>query len=640
MYSGVTSSQISQRQIVLVGIPNAGKTTLFNTLTGLKYKVANYPGVTVSHHEGQLKASFRLPLNVVDTPGIASLYSGFYEQKKAVQFLFQQDPAKTLILAVVDATQLGRHLYLVEQLLEVGFRVVVAISMADLLQKKGFQAETQILQKILGVPCVALDCRSEMGCSGLFQVLETYAWSAPIPPLQKLCPLNPVKIRERHERLAKIEQQVLRPLNRGTTVNGSSWDRIMMHPVLGLLIFLSIMTGIFTAVFWCAQPLMDGIDLIFGKLIETAKHIFPQSWITDLLADGIIGGMNAVVIFLPQIIILFLALGILEDSGYLARGAMLIDRPLSAIGLNGRAFVPLLSGFACAIPAIMATRTIPNRLERILTITIIPLMSCSARLPVYSLLMAFLTPRHKPWIGGLGMALLYVLSIAVGSGVATLIAHFKGLKKRTSAFMLELPQYRWPQTKVIYSRAYYGGKEYLQKAGPTIIMLSLGLWVFTHLPVPSRDSTEQEYVAVSYSYAAKTGRLLEPLMEPMGLDWRAGVAIMMGFAAREVFVSAMALMYRTDENSGLEQESMQRGLIRNMRQVTFDETDQPIFTTASCLGLVVFFLVALQCFPTLVTVKNEIGAWKIPLFQLFAYSGGAYILSIILVQTLRYCGIQ
>ncbi len=351
-------------------------------------------------------------------------------------------------------------------------------------------------------------------------------------------------------------------------------------------------------------------------------------------------------VFLPQIVILFFGMGYLEDSGYLARGAALVDRPLSKIGLNGKSFVPLLSGYACAIPAMLSARSIPNRRERNLTLFIIPLMSCSARLPVYSLLLAFLIPRNKPWLGGMALTGLYVLGIVLGAIVSTSISFCLNWRKQkgnrttqvSSGFMLELPALRMPVLRVIIMSTWHKSIQYLKKAGLTIVFISASLWILTHTPsVPQDlDGVSREYVALSQSYAASIGHLIEPITKPMGMDWRGGVALICGFAAREVFVSALALSYRIHG----EKDGLAGTLLATLPELRFESTGQRIFTVATSLGLLVFFLIAMQCFPTVAVARQEMGGWKLPMIQLLAFTGVAYILAVITVQGLRALGIE
>jgi ferrous iron transport protein B len=428
---------------------------------------------------------------------------------------------------------------------------------------------------------------------------------------------------------------------------GAGADRILLHPVYGLAIFLAVMCGMFTAIFWFAAPLMDGVDALFGALIATVKARLPESWVADLLADGVIGGTGAVLVFLPQIAILFLLMGWLEDSGYLARGAALVDKPLSKIGLNGRSFVPLLSGYACAIPAMMAARTIPHRRERMLTLLIIPLMSCSARLPVYALLLAFLIPRDMPWLGGLALTGLYLLGFVAGAVVSTVAGRFLkargGENTEPSGFMLELPALRAPVPRVVLVTAWHKTAQYIRKAGPTILAIALGLWILTHTPVQPEppDGSDREYVAVSNSYAARIGKFIEPITEPMGLDWRGGVAMISGFAAREVFVGSLALVYRVQEGGDPGDASGMTGkLLAQLSELRFDGTGRRIFTISTCAGILVFFLIALQCFPTVAVARNEMGSWKPALIQLAVFTGGAYVLTVATVQGLRFFGVE
>jgi len=389
-----------------------------------------------------------------------------------------------------------------------------------------------------------------------------------------------------------------------------------------------------------ATPLMNGIDFLFGHLVAGTKQLLPDSWLSDLLADGLLGGIGAVSVFLPQIAILFLCMGYLEDSGYLARGAALVDRPLSKIGLNGKSFVPLLSGYACAIPGMMAARTISNRFERRLTIFIIPLMSCSARLPVYALLLAFLIPKDKPWLGGLALTGLYMMGMVLGAIVSTIISRFAKMKSRgTSGFMLELPALRKPVPRVVAISAWHKTAQYIRKAGPAIVVISLGLWVLTHTPTPpkSMQGESTEYITVSHSYAASIGHVIEPLTRPLGLDWRGGVAMICGFAAREVFVSSLALVYRVQETQN--DAGLSGKLLSRMHDLRFEDTGKLIFTPSTCVGMIVFFMIALQCLSTVAVARKEFGSWKPALIQLALFTGGAYVLAVITVQGLRALGV-
>jgi ferrous iron transport protein B len=428
-------------------------------------------------------------------------------------------------------------------------------------------------------------------------------------------------------------------------------DRIVLTKFWGLIIFFLIMSLSFTSIFWLAAPLMDLVYDGFSYLSEGAINLLGDGIFGNLISNGVISGLGSVLVFLPQILILFLIMGLLEDSGYLARGAMLIDKPLSKIGLNGKSFVPLLSGFACAIPAMMATRTITNRRERLLTIFIIPLMSCSARLPVYALLIAFLIPQDKPWIGGLVLASIYIFSIVSSIIIAAIVNKFKGKlinENDSSSFILELPTYKKPKLNIVLNNTVKNAKQYVKKAGPIILYLSLILWVLTYFPnydpsIPDESIKSPEEISqlkaeerISTSYASDLGKFIEPVMTPIGMDWRVGVSLIATFAAREVFVSSLALIFKITE----EGEDLQNSILGAMREATVGDTDQKLFTTATTAGLIVFFVFALQCLSTVAIAKKETGSWRIPVLQTVIFTALAYVLTLITVNGLRAMGIN
>lgn len=627
-----------------MGSANSGKTTLFNLLTGSHYATVNYPGATVEFAVGAGKALADFPCRVMDTPGMTSLLPASADEKVTVDALFHGAHRPEAVIAVVDGNQLSRHLYLVRQLQDVGLRPVVAVTMGDLLAARGLKVDAARLSELIDCPVVVLDPRRKDGLPALRAALAGRPAGAEVGAedyRRFASAMDEERVQGYYRALDEVERLALVPLP-GKSGNASATaadprgaDRILLHPVWGLAIFLLSMVAIFTSIFWLATPFMDLIDGAFGSAIEALKGALPASWVTDMAADGVVGGIGAVMIFLPQIMILFFAMGFLEDSGYLARGAALVDKPLSKIGLNGKSFVPLLSGYACAIPAMMAARTIPNRFERNLTIFIIPLLSCSARLPVYTLLLAFLLPRDKPWIGGLALTALYLGGLLIGAVAATVISRF--IRNRDpSGFILELPALRRPQALVVLSSTWHKAGQYLRKAGLTIVAISVGLWVLTHTPPPDASAGQGEYVAVSQSYAAQVGHVLEPATRPMGLDWRGGVALICGFAAREVFVGSLALMYRIEEE---DEEGLTGKLLATMGEARFEDTGEKVFTVASVIGLLIFFIIALQCFPTTAVARNETGGWKIPAVQLVLYTGGAYALAVAVVQGLRALGV-
>ncbi|MEO7425403.1 MAG: ferrous iron transport protein B [Fibrobacteria bacterium] len=665
---GGSAGSGSEPLVALVGSANSGKTTLFNLLTGSHYNTVNYPGATVEFAIGPGKNFAGFPCRVMDTPGLTSLIPSSLDEKVTVDALFAKH-RPDVVVAVVDANQLSRHLYLVKQLQDLGFNLVVALTMSDLLRKQGRGIDAGKLSEMLECPVLPLDPRKKDKVAELGRLVEERWMAGRSLSGRRMCDegdyqvfadgMTEDRVLSYYAALDEVEKLVTveNGGDQKTRGRGAAADRILLHPVYGLAIFLAAMFLIFTSIFWMATPFMDLIDAGFGWAIAAVKHVLPQSWIVDLIADGAVGGVGTVMVFLPQILILFFAMGYLEDSGYLARGAALVDKPLSKIGLNGKSFVPLLSGYACAIPAMMAARTIPNRYERNLTIFIIPLMSCSARLPVYTLLLAFITPHGKPWIGGLALTGLYLAGMVLGAAVSTVISRFSR-NKGISGFILELPALRKPVLRVVVASTYHKAEQYLRKAGLTIVCISLGLWVLTHTPpvpaaapatamlssggaaVPATaqaaaDGTS-EYVTVSNSYAAQIGRFIEPVTRPMGLDWRGGVAMICGFAAREVFVSAMALMYRIDDTEG---DGLADRLLARMSEVTFEGTQEKVFTISSVLGVILFFMIALQCFSTVAVAKTEAGGWKFAAVQLAVYTGAAYVLTVILVQGLRAMGV-
>jgi ferrous iron transport protein B len=668
--------------ITLVGQPNSGKTTLFNFLSGKKFKTVNYPGSTVEYSISKILNKFSVNANILDSPGIISLIPSSPDEKISVDSLFSHPEfGKPDIVAVtVDASQLSRHLYLVKQLLESNFRVVVVLTMVDLLHKKGMEISESKLSNILNCRIVSINGQSGEGIDTLLKTFKEEI--SEIDANENVSISRPGKklkagLIESYSEIEKIEKEVLfrkekfdtngnidlQMINEKLVVLNSpgqnlkpdklslNIDRIVLHKFWGLIIFFLIMSLTFTSIFWLAAPLMDLINDGFSYVSDIAVNILGEGIFGDLVSNGIISGLGSVLVFLPQILILFLILGLLEDSGYLARGAMLIDKPLSKIGLNGKSFVPLLSGFACAIPAIMATRTITNRRERLLTIFIIPLMSCSARLPVYALLIAFLTPHDKPWIGGISLAIIYIFSITGSVVIAAVINKFKGrlIKENdNSSFILELPAYRKPKLGTVINNTAKNAKQYIKKAGPIILFLSLILWVLTYFPnydpaVPDTSNKSSGEITqlkdaerISTSYAAYLGKFIEPVMKPIGMDWRVGVSLIATFAAREVFVSSLALIFKITDSG----DDLQNSILNAMKDAKIGDSDQKLFTTATTTGLIVFFVFALQCLSTVAIAKKETGSWRIPVLQIIIFTSVAYILTFITVNGLRAVGIN
>jgi ferrous iron transport protein B len=672
--------------LTLVGPPNSGKTTLFNQLSGKNFKTVNYPGATVEYSLANIQKKYNLKANLLDSPGIISLFPGSPDEKVAIGALYKHPElgVPDVLIATADASQLSRHLFLIKQLLESNFKVVLALTMVDLLNKKGFDVSIKNLSMQLGCDIVKVDPRTGAGLDDLIKAVhknlnEVLLAGKKEPEIfsdsndmQKMIesyknieqiihnviyeiPSNgsPRKfdLDKANTSLKVIDAPNIKKSNNRPDAATLKIDKFLLHKFWGLISFFLIMSLTFTSIFWLADPLMSFVDEFFSLLAESSVAILGHTWFGDLVANGIISGAGSVLVFVPQILILFLILGLLEDTGYLARGAMLVDKPLSKIGLNGKSFVPLLSGFACAIPAMLAARTISNKRERILTIFILPLMSCSARLPVYALLIAFLLPSDKVWLGGIILASIYIFSILSSLIIAGLLNKFKHRlvkEEDNSSFILELPAYRKPVLSAVLVNTYSNTKTYIKKAGPIIVIFSLCLWFLTYFPnhspeVDTAGISEEEISQIesaerlSGSYAAYMGKFIQPVMEPIGMDWRVGVSLIAAFAAREVFVSSMALIFKVTSE---DEESIQASLLTAMRDAEIEETGRKLFTPATIVGLIVFFIFALQCLSTVAVSKKETGSWKIPALQVIVFTGLAYLLAFITVNGLRFLGID
>jgi ferrous iron transport protein B len=664
--------------ITLVGPPNSGKTTLFNHLSGKNYKTVNYPGSTVEYSTCKIQSKFGVNANVLDSPGIISLNPNSPDEEVSINSLYNHPEfgSPHLLIATADASQISRHLLLAKQLIESGFNVILALTMNDILAKKGYSIDSNKLAEELGCGVVKIDGRTGEGLDKLLSCLKPKLNDGKIlerkSAHQVFENIEKEKLLSLYKEIERIEQNVIvaieselnsnlqkankklkilnptlkygsnRPDNRTLKI-----DKFMLSRRWGLLIFFLIMAFTFTSIFWIADPFMSFVDDFFGFLSYSVSGFLGNNWYSDLISDGIISGTGSVLVFLPQILILFLILGLLEDTGYLARGAMLIDKPLSKIGLNGKSFVPMLSGFACAIPAMLAARTISNRRERLLTIFIIPLMSCSARLPVYALLIAFLTPADKSWLAGIALAIIYISSILGSLVIAAFINKFNRKiinAVDTSSFILELPAYRIPKIKNVVRNSFENAKQYIFRAGPIILVLSIAIWFLTyfpnHSPEITTDGLTQDQVVqmtkaerLSTSYAADLGKIIQPAMSPLGMDWRIGVSLIAAFAAREVFVSSLAMIFKVTND-----DNLQASILFAMKDAVNEETGKPLFTVSTIIGLIVFFIFAMQCLSTVAVSKKETGGWRIPILQVIIFTITAYVFTLITVNVLKLAG--
>ena len=619
-----------------------------NALTGGGFHTANYPGVTVTLSRGKSRAEFGPQLSLVDLPGVHSPVAPSPEEELSCRVLEGRHPSiqPDAIIVVVDATQLERHLKFASFVARRGKPIVIALTMIDLLARTNQSVNARRLADALNVPVVPVDGRTSWGVAELVQKLRLSV-ERPATGYNVLAdlPEEPVEayrtIRELLDRSGAVKQT--KPLLVAEDSRTARIDRLVLHRYLGFPIFFAILGALFASIFWAAQPFMDLIDWGFTQASAGVLNLLPEGVLSSFLAEGIIGGVGSVAVFFPQIVILFFLMTLLEDSGYLSRGAALVDKPLSHLGLHGRSFVPMLSGYACAIPAVLAARTIPQKRERLLTIWIIPLMSCSARLPVYALLLAALLPG-APGKAGLILAAIYVASLLAGALTAGLISRFILGKRSSSMLAMEMPVYRRPLLKPTLRMTWTRSSAYLKKAAAPIIIISSCLWLLSNFGLGASQPATADGQAASFiarseldqSLAAELGQTMEPALKPMGIDWRVGVGLIAAFAAREVFVSTMAIVFHVADD----EETRQEGLLESMRAATFGESSQKVFTTSSVIGLIIFFFFSLQCLSTVSVVRSETGSWRVAGLQLLFYTGLGYLLSSATVQGLRLLGVD
>lgn len=624
---------MSKPRIALVGAPNSGKTTLYNWLTASRYKTVNYPGSTVEIALGDVASHLGEGVEFMDTPGVYSLLAKSADEEVTHQALFEgagYGPADG-VLILVDGTQVERQMFLVEQIRQTGLPFAVVVTMSDLLRKQNVSLRVEELRRELKADVLLFEGLLAGGLKEIVEAAKTLART----PDAKVTPKDPIKDVAAAQAAAKRLSEILlgdipaqRSALAGLVGRTAAWDRWLLHPIFGLLVFILIMGGLFTSIFWLAAPAMDFVDGLFSSSGDWLRGAMGEATITDFTVDGMIAGFAAVLVFAPQIFILFIGVAILEGSGYLARAATLIDKPFSAIGLSGRSFVPILSGFSCAVPAMMATRNISSARDRWITNFIIPLMSCSARLPVYALLLAFLFRDAPAWKPGLALAALYFASLLVGAAAAAVLNRFLPQEPAGSLLMMELPLFRRPRTRVVLRQAFSRTWSYVRRSGPIIFVIAMLMWVGTTFPrgEEGMDPSHQ----IEQSYAGRLGHFIEPAVEPLGVDWRVGVGLISAFAAREVFVSTLAVTFNiTDED----EEAQSQGLLAQM-QVAQTRKGEPVFTTASVWGLLVFFMIALQCMSTFAVARRESGSWKFAVSQVVVFNLLAYVAAAAVVALL------
>lgn len=677
-------------RVALAGNPNVGKTSLFNELTGSRHRVGNYAGVTVETREGAVagKWSASRAITMVDLPGTYSLTPVSEDEAVAFRCLHGEvGAAPDLVVLVVDAANLARNLYLAMQLCELGLPLVIALNMMDVAAGAGVPVDPDALSRALGVPVVPTVARTGEGIDRLVATVARFGhelWdmsevrgrlmTAALPPA--LAGFEPARARWLLAAQAggtleltgavEAERSALAGLDAGSVVTAAGdlviaryaevdrvlaqighrggerapamdrsarIDGVLTHRIWGLLIFVLVMAALFQSIFSWAEPLMGVIEGAISWLSEHTRGLLGPGLFTDLVTEGVIAGVGNVLVFVPQIALLFLFIGLLEDTGYMARAAFLIDRLMARVGLHGKAFVPLLSGYACAIPAILGTRTISSFRDRLVTIMMIPFMSCSARLPVYVLLISALFDGES-MVGPFSQASLVLLLMYALSTVSALAvgAIYKRtlLKSPTPPLVLELPPYRLPRLRNTLLQVYDRTADFVRDAGTVILAMTVVLWALLSFPRPPEAETQESPIA--YSVGGRVGKWMEPALEPMGQDFRMGIAILGSFAAREVFVSTLGLVY------GIEADDEDNVPLRDALREAKQPDGQRRYSSLSALALMVFFVYACQCMSTLAVVRRETRSWRWPLLMFVSMTALAYVAAVLVFQVGRLLG--
>ena len=700
--------------IALVGNPNSGKSSLFNALTGLNQKVGNFPGVTVDKKTGATDITHDLSATIIDLPGTYSLYPKRADEWVTYKVLLGQDEAikPDMVVLLADASNLKRNLLFCSQIIDLKIPVVIALTMLDLSRKKGIEIDLGELERKLGVQVVAVNPRKNKGIPQLKKAIAQTAsqlHQAPVHDfienkilavdavndVQHLFPgmsdytaihylinhenfqlensahtkieniesahnFNHTKVQaeeilQRYSRIKQVMQQTVSepdPLQK--TLFTEKLDTVLLDRRWGYLILLAVLFLLFQSVFWLAQFPMDGIDWTFSHLSSWFAGFLPDAWWSNLLVNGILAGLSGILVFVPQIMILFGLITLLEDTGYMARISFLTDKLMRKVGLNGKSVMPMISGFACAVPAIMSARNIENRKERLLTILITPLMSCSARLPVYTILISLVIPK-KLVLGfislqGLVMMGLYMMGLVMALIVSYVAKWFIKIQEK-SFFILELPMYRAPRWKNVFVTMITKAKIFVVDAGKVIMVISLILWALSSYgPKEKMHAVAEQYnqqiqqnpqqadiltkekrsALLENSYAGVLGRTIEPVIHPLGFDWKIGIALITSFAAREVFVGTMATLYSVEGGKDADPQTLKQRMDSAKRE---DGTKE--YTFATGISLMIFYMLAMQCMSTLAVVRRETKSWKWPAIQLAYMTGLAYVMSLIVYQLLK-----
>jgi ferrous iron transport protein B len=722
--------------VAFVGNPNTGKTTLFNALAGMRQRVGNYPGVTVETKKGHMTVGGQV-FDLIDLPGTYSLAPRSPDETVAVDLILGQqagEPRPDVVVAIVDASNLDRNLYLTTQALELGVPVVLALNMIDLAAKQGIRLDAARLEKQLGIPVVPVQANKGKGLERLKEAIQKIAdcrWqiadcepqrvpafpeaferevaalqaalgknvpsylvrrllldvggylqtrlAKTVPPSaisnlqsaisqarQRLaaagCPVPAVEARSRYAWIREVTSGcVQHPAQRPVTWT-DRLDRVLTHRVWGVLIFLALMFLVFQSIFLWATPLMDLIKAGKTVLGDWLRDVLPAGPLTSLLTGGVLEGVGGVLVFLPQIVILFAFIAVLEDCGYMARAAFLMDRLMARCGLNGKSFIPMLSSVACAVPGILATRVIENRRDRLATILVAPLMSCSARLPVYTLLIGAFIPTDTwlgGWLPGLTLFALYLLGLVLAPLVALVLKRTL-LRGETPVFILEMPQYKRPSLRTVLRRVGDSGWAFVRRAGTLILASMIVVWALLYFPntdpagvsyetrlaalraeeasAPDAEAKEAKAQAVNalqgewrrQSLLGRVGRAIEPAVRPLGWDWKIGMAALASFPAREVVVGTLGIIYNLGEGDA---EELRDPLAKALREATWDDDPgRPVFTVPVALSLMVFFALCCQCASTLAVIKRETNSWRWPAFTFAYMTGLAYVGALVTYQ--------